>query len=306
MTTKYKQHKRELSLKHVRSLLMILSVVLLVEVSFGAELTPYSKDFGKDVAKSTSILLRNSRNLNGFLNSLKPFYTPKDIRKARRLLQENGISYKTKMPSFKVSGSKIIFDKENYIDFISPSLLIANGHKIRMEKLSLNQSVAKIVKIFNRPKKTSFVHDLVFPKAYALNTMQGLIVGVAAGATGAYLGESWFGWDKWIGAAVGVGVVYLLSELMQSNKDGEVSCSSGGGYQIRKKGRNALFMAAAEYDDVPESQLTAAGLPATCDPSRAARLQTAIEYDQFVYPEEDETNDETVEPDPGTYNRAIL
>jgi len=269
-------------LRQIKFLLVILSSILFVEFSFAAQSAEKSKqiqprEYGSDVAKSVSVLLKNGKNLKGFLGSLNGYYTAKDIRKTSRMLQAKGISQKSKIPSFKLDGSKIIFDKRNYVDFISPNLVIVNGLKVRRGKGDLHTEVNNLVERLENRQKVSFIYQLFFPKAHALDTIQGLLAAVAGGAVGALGGERYLGLNRWVGGAIGVGAVYLVTELVQSNRDGEVSCTADGYYQVRSKGRNGIFMATAEYTTVPTSTLTSLGFDYdNCTTNRAAQLESVL------------------------------
>jgi len=238
-----------------------------------------SKVYGEQVAKSTSILLKDSKTIKSFINKLNGYYSSKDLKRVRKKLLINDISMKSKLPAHTLKGSKIIFDRNNYIDFISPEILIFNGIKLKKTKHDFSKNLNLVLLRLKQKQNLSWFEKLFFSKAYAMNTMQGLIAAVAAGSVGAVSGERFFGWNRWTGGALGVGAVYLLTELIQSRRNGEVSCSLQGQYRIRNKSRNGLLMATADYEVVPEATLTAAGLPTRCTSSRAAELSGSLGRD---------------------------
>jgi len=168
---------------------------------------------------------------------------------------------------------------------ISPELIVVNGIKIRRSKKDLYESVVAVKNALEKRDVISFFYELIFPRAHALNTMQGLVVALAGGAVGSMAGDRFFGLNRWVGAGIGVGAVYLVTELIQSNREGDVTCSASGDYQIRSKGRNGLLMATAEYTTVSEPTLTAMGLPTTCTDSRAAQVQAALSSGQIGAPD---------------------
>ena len=266
---------------------VILSSILFVDFSFAVETVKKTeqiqpREYGEDVAKSVAVLLKSGKNLKGFLGRLGGFYTSKDIRKTKELLLSKGFSQKSKLPSFKRKKSRIIFDKKNYIDFIGPNLVVVNGMKVRMGKGDLHTEVNRVITRFESKQKISFIYRLLFSQAHALSDMQGILAAVAGGAVGV-LGGEYFGMNKWLGGALGVGAVYLVAELFQSYKDGDVSCASNGKYQIRSKDRNSLFMATSKHRRVSNSVLQTAGLRGTsCTEERAAKLQSFFDSDHII------------------------
>lgn len=261
---------------------MVMGSLLLVTQAFSKEAeqkTLNLPDYGKDVAKSVDVLLKRSKNMEGFLKNLEGQYSTKEVRDAKKLLLKRGYSQKDKIPSFKRVGSRIVFDSQNFVDFVGPSLLVANGIKVRSSKEKLDQKILNVLDQLEKKdsSSTSFLHNLFFPKAHAFGTLTGIIAAVAGGAAGSWAGPEYLGTSRVMGGALGVGAVYLVTELFQSSKDGEVSCTPNGNYQVRNKERNGIFMASAEFSRVTSSTLAAARLPNTCTENRAAQLQRALE-----------------------------
>ena len=252
--------------------------MLVAELSFAAKSSQKIEvnEYGKDVAKSVSLLLKNSKNMKSFMGNFKGYYSSNDIRNTSKFLLSKGVSQKSKIPSFARKGSKIVFNKNNYIDFISQNLIIVNGIKVRRSKGNYRSNVASIVNKMEAMQKLSFFQSLFISEVHALSSMQGIIAAIGGGAVGALAGERYLGWSRLQGAALGVGAVYLLAEITQSSRDGDVSCTPNGNYEIRSKGRGALFMASAEYSRVSASTLSAANLPSTCTENRAAELQAML------------------------------
>jgi len=265
-------------LKQIKFLLIVLCSLFTAELSFAAKNSKQIEvsEYGKDVAKSVSLLLKNSKNVKSFMGNFKGYYSSNDIRNTSKLLLSKGVSQKSKIPSFVRKGSRIVFNKTNYIDFISQNLIVVNGLKVRKSQGNYQLNVASIIKNMEATQKLSFFQRLFFSEAQALTSMQGVIAAIAGGAVGALGGERYLGLTQVQGAALGVGAVYLLAEITQSSRDGDVSCTPNGNYEIRAKGRGALFMASAEYSRVSASTLSAANLPATCTENRAEELQARL------------------------------
>lgn len=265
-------------MKLAKLLAVILCSMLFIETAFskGVKKSSSVPSYGRDVAKSVSILLKRSKNLDSFLNTLKGQYTPKELRDAKKLLLKRGYSLKDKLPDSKLVGSKVVFDKSNYVDFINSSLLVANGLKIRKSNEKLDKKIENILNQLEKKKATSFLHDLFFPKAHAFDVFTGLVASVAGGAAGYWAGPALLGISGIVGVGLGVGAVYLFSEIMQTFKDGHVTCTDGGNYQLQEKGRNGLLMAKAKYSQVSQAVLAEADLPSKCTVNDAKRLKAFL------------------------------
>ena len=156
--------------------------------------------------------------------------------------------------------------------------MIVNGFKFRKSRGTLYSQTNLIIQKLESRKKASLIHQLFFPKAYALDTASGMLTAIAAGAVGALGGEKFFGLNKWVGGAIGVGAVYLVAELVQSNKDGKVSCTNDGRYQIRSKDRNEILMATAKYGPVGEEVLSLERLGLSTDDCNGVNALKVQQY----------------------------
>lgn len=126
--------------------------------------------------------------------------------------------------------------------------------------------------------------NLIVPEAHAFGNMLGALAILGAGMGGYHYGPKLLGVGGLTGALLGVGGVYLATELWQTFKSGDVTCSKDGKYQQRSKARNSWFMAMEEQTVISSDKVAEAGLSENCTDNNAAALKAWGEQDRLRIP----------------------
>jgi len=247
--------------------------------------------YSQTAALASANLIGRYKTVGQFLRVFKPHMNAGEYRNFKKILAVKNISMFDKIPKVKAAGNKIfIANGGGVIEIKNAKTFIINGHKFNGSKESLATRFEAIHSKLSKNKKTKVsLLNLLVPEAQAFGDLMGIVSIVGAGLGGYYLGPK-LGVKNSTGALLGVGGLYLATELWQSFKSGDVTCTDDGRYQVRKKGRNMWFMAMSEQSIISSAKVREAGLSENCTSNNAKALSEWGSVDRLQAPVSETTS----------------
>lgn len=229
--------------------------------------------YGDTIALSSANLINRYKTVGQFVKVFRPHMNGRDYHTLKKTLTAQNISMKDKLPKVKAQGSKILINGAGYIEIKNSKLMVINGHKFRGSEEDISKRFRSIYSKLSKKKKTRVsIMNILVPEAHAFGDLMGIVSLFGAGLGGYYFGPK-LGVKKSTGALLGVGGLYLATELWQSFKKGDITCTDDGRYQQRSKGRNMWFMAMKEQTIIDSAKIREAGLAEACTKNNAAALE---------------------------------
>lgn len=243
--------------------------------------------YGETVALSTANLIGRHKTVGEFIRVFKPHMKAGEYRNFKKALASKNIAMSDKIPKVKAKGNKIyIASGGGVIEIKNETTFAINGHKFEGSKKDITsrfESVYANLSKTKKEKKKISLMSFVVPEAHAFGNLMGIVSIFGAGLGGYYLGPK-LGVKNSTGALLGVGGIYLATELWQSFKNGQITCTRDGQYQRRSKERNMWFMAMSEQTIISSDKIAEAGLGETCTRANAEALKAWSEQDRLQTP----------------------